>query len=251
MDKYGKALCRNHQNIETNNNNIIEKDDDFVEEEYVEDVDVVLEDDDINQSGGWKSFVKKVAVATGKGIVKGTKAVASTTKKTMQERAWKDKILRRMSGNKIKQLAREKRVSPAFIEKPKVDDYIGAIKNRVRLDEIIAFAKRNKVNVRDILTEIEQVKANNELLQMKKEGKDIDEFYLEVLETIHNFKPFERYKKELAYQIDLARWLQNKFPNTKIEETRGSTRPDIVIKGIAIEVKGPTNDGDLRFCVKL
>jgi len=253
MDKYGKALCREHQTLERNINNLGEEKKDYSkeikedEEEYIPEKEEIIEEEpEAPQSGGFKSLMKKVAVATGKGIVKGSKAVADTTKKKLQERTWKDKILRRMSSGKIKQLVREKKIKAYFIDKPKTSDYIYLIKNKVSLDDIIAFAKRNKVNIRDILTEIEQVKAKNDIEQMRKEGSDIDEFYLEVVEAIHNFKPFRRYKQELPYQIDLARWLQARFPRTIIEEKRGSTRPDIVIRGIAIEVKGPTNHRDLQ-----
>ena len=172
--------------------------------------------------------------------------MAETTKKAMKRREWKDRILRRMSGRKIKQLAREKRIKPAFIERPRIEDYINAIKNRVSLEEIISFAKRNHVNIRDILLEIEEFKAEEEIKKMKEAGKDFDEFFMKVVESIHHFKPFKKYPYELPYQIDLARFLQSEFPDTKIEESRGSTRPDIAIRGIAIEVKGPTFDRDLQ-----
>ncbi|HEC82217.1 MAG TPA: hypothetical protein ENI42_07355 [Thermoplasmatales archaeon] len=198
------------------------------------------------QDSAITSFLKKAAVITGKSIVKGTKKLAEATRKSMQRRRWKDRILRRMSGRKIKQFAREKRIRPAFIEKPTIEDYIGAIKNRVSLDEIISFAKRNHINIRDILLEIEQFKADEEIKKMKESGEDFDEFFMKVVEAINSFEPFRRYNYELPYQIDLARWLQSKFPGTKIEESRGSARPDIVIKGIAIEVKGPTFDRDLQ-----
>ena len=46
--------------------------------------------------------------------------------------------------------------------------------------------------------------------------------------------------------LNTARYLKEKFPKTSIEEQRGSSRPDIVIEGIAIEVKGPTFESDLK-----
>jgi len=67
-----------------------------------------------------------------------------------------------------------------------------------------------------------------------------------IVDAIEAFKPFRKYNDEKSYQIDLARWLSRKFPEVKIEEAVGSTRPDIVINDIAIEIKGPTYDTDLQ-----
>jgi len=67
-----------------------------------------------------------------------------------------------------------------------------------------------------------------------------------VIEAIKRFKPFRKYNYEDIYQIDLARYLKFYFPSTKIEIQRGSSRPDIIIGNIAIEVKGPTTSDDLK-----
>jgi hypothetical protein len=40
--------------------------------------------------------------------------------------------------------------------------------------------------------------------------------------------------------------LSKTFPSARIEEQRGSSRPDIVIDNIAIEIKGPTKSQDLK-----
>ncbi len=244
MDKFGRALCREHQKLEEILHENVNLEQHLDMENNDEQPDIQLESNSLEQSKT-SSFFKKVVLTTGRGIAKGTKKLAEATKKSMKRRKWKDRILRRMSGRKIKQLAREKRIKPAFIEKPTIEDYIGAIKNRVPLEEIISFAKRNHVNIRDILLEIEQFKVEEEIKKMKETGEDFDEFFMEIVEVIRSFEPFGRYQNELPYQIDLARWLQSKFPGTKIEESRGSTRPDITVKGIAIEVKGPTSHKDL------
>lgn len=67
-----------------------------------------------------------------------------------------------------------------------------------------------------------------------------------VIREIEEFKPFRKYQLESQYQIELARYLKNKFPSTKFEEQRGYSRPDIVVDNIAIEVKGPTKRRDLN-----
>lgn len=65
-------------------------------------------------------------------------------------------------------------------------------------------------------------------------------FYDKVVTTITLFEPFRKYRFENQYQIDLARYLQNEYPDAEIEKHSGHSRPDIVISGIAIEIKGPT-----------
>lgn len=68
-----------------------------------------------------------------------------------------------------------------------------------------------------------------------------------VVEAIKEFKPFRQYKNEFPYQLDLARYLKEKFPNVVIEQQKGSSRPDIVVgDDIAIEVKGPTDNNALN-----
>ena len=68
----------------------------------------------------------------------------------------------------------------------------------------------------------------------------------QIIQNISHFKSFREYGEEFPYQIDLARYLKHYFHSTEIEVQRGSSRPDIVIDNIAIEIKGPTNNEDLR-----
>jgi len=68
-----------------------------------------------------------------------------------------------------------------------------------------------------------------------------------VVQAIKDFTPFRQYKNEFPYQLDLARYLKEKFPNVVIEQQKGSSRPDIVVgNDIAIEVKGPTDNNALN-----
>ncbi|HUU63056.1 MAG TPA: hypothetical protein VMX96_03945 [Dehalococcoidia bacterium] len=63
--------------------------------------------------------------------------------------------------------------------------------------------------------------------------------------AIERFPPARKYRDEFPYQTDLHGWLIAQFPSTKIEIQRGSSRPDIIVDNIAIEVKGPTRTSDL------
>lgn len=86
------------------------------------------------------------------------------------------------------------------------------------------------------------VHTENAIVQSKEEN-----LYDRVSNEIENFVPFKKYKTEEPYQIDLARYLEKKFKNIKIELTRSSARPDIIVENdLAIEVKGPTYDHDLQ-----
>ena len=73
------------------------------------------------------------------------------------------------------------------------------------------------------------------------------DLFLSVVDAIKAFKPLlPDYPNELPYHVDLARWLEPKFPMLRVEEQIGSARPDIVIEDIAIEIKGPTHEDGLR-----
>lgn len=78
------------------------------------------------------------------------------------------------------------------------------------------------------------------------QAKEKDKLINQIVETMQNFNPTMPYKNEFPYQIELIGYLKSKFPTAEIEQQRGSSRPDIVIKNIAIEIKGPTRDQDLQ-----
>ena len=95
-------------------------------------------------------------------------------------------------------------------------------------------------NKDDIIRIRQDVHAREEREEMEIKKK-YGELFLNIAESIDSFEPLlPDYENELPYHIDLARWLQNKYPNLEVELQRGSTRPDIVIEDIAIEIKGPT-----------
>ncbi len=256
IDKFDKPLCREHQEIEKNN---LGYQNPPPNEQLIEKIEEIPHDgvQEISQPI-WKKTLSKI----GKGIVKGAKTIADSTRKSMQIRRWKEDILRRMSMNQLKRICFEKRLS---VKKTilKQDgrsgkfytktinctelDLVHKIKSKTDLDFIISFAKRNHVNIRDILRDIDQKKAEwkvKEITEIMKEGGV--SLILEIEKAIREFRPLRKYDKEIFYQDSLASWLKSKFPNTAIEVSKGSTRPDIVVEGIAIEVKGPTFDKDLQ-----
>ena len=62
--------------------------------------------------------------------------------------------------------------------------------------------------------------------------------------AIRRFKPRARYRYEIDYQNELYNWLSREFP-VQYEVQTGSSRPDLIIKNIAIEIKGPTGNREL------
>lgn len=173
----------------------------------------------------------------------------------------KEKILRRMYEGVLKKLCRELGISISEKRTTAVsrrgtrytryyeyyftyDELISKCIFYAGLDQIIEFSKRNNVPVNDLINEIER---EDELKVVKtiKENGFVDELYQSVCDCIDSFEPLMKYDYELPYHIDIARYLKDKFPNTKIEFQRSSSRPDIVIDGIAIEIKGPTTEKEL------
>ena len=72
-----------------------------------------------------------------------------------------------------------------------------------------------------------------------------NEFKYQVRSAVEDFEPSQRWKTEEGYHGELQGWLKTRFPTSRVETRRGSSRPDISINDIAIEVKGPTTHNDL------
>jgi len=65
-----------------------------------------------------------------------------------------------------------------------------------------------------------------------------------VAQLIKEFKPARKLRDEYVYENSLYSWLKSQFPEIKVQMQKGSSRPDIVIENIAIEIKGPTHRAD-------
>lgn len=188
-----------------------------------------------------------------KGIVEGARIIADETQKTLKENREnrhisdrKRQIVDRMYPAVVKKLALDRGLHPqAFIGDTTIDDYRNAIVSKVPLNDLIDFARKKKIPIRDILDELNREASEQE--EQKLGNKDsLDEAFREVFRSIGEFKPLKNYRREYFYQSELAQWLKSRFPDTNIETQRGSSRPDIVVNGIAIEIKGPTGENELR-----
>ena len=79
-----------------------------------------------------------------------------------------------------------------------------------------------------------------------KEAEEKEKMINQIVSEINNFNPSRKYKNEFPYQIELIGYLKHKFPNADIEKRKGSSRPDIIVGDVAIEIKGPTRTRDLQ-----
>jgi hypothetical protein len=266
IDKFDLPLCRKHQAIERKKRAQLaqyERQKKIIAEKNFSDIEKVIPTDMTEEqtSGNEKSLTKKVAGTIGRGMVMGIKKLVRYSKKKRQIRKWKDAILRRMKMSQLKKLCFEQKVS---IKKTELRedkngelywkelnctkrDLVSRLKNRSSLNTIISFAQRNNIRIKDVLTDREKKMREWELKSLhdkvKKTGSN---FLLQLEKAIRKFTPIRHYNKELPYQDTLASVLRERFPSTKIEVSRGSTRPDIVVRGVAIEIKGPTGMKDLQ-----
>jgi|GEM_PF-3363090 len=66
-----------------------------------------------------------------------------------------------------------------------------------------------------------------------------------IVNGIEKFKPTRKWEYEEGYHKELLGYLGHDFPDIKYEFQKGSSRPDLVIQNIAIEIKGPTDNAAL------
>jgi len=86
--------------------------------------------------------------------------------------------------------------------------------------------------------------------QIEEWNNEIQEqtMFNRVVNAIEEFVPSQKWEREDGYHAELQGWLRKEFPQSRVEIQRGSSRPDILIDEIAIEVKGPTRNKDLESC---
>ncbi|ABN57942.1 hypothetical protein Memar_2016 [Methanoculleus marisnigri JR1] len=85
-----------------------------------------------------------------------------------------------------------------------------------------------------------------EVAQRDREEAEARKLVNRLVTRIKAFRPSRDYASEWEYHIELQGYLKGMFPDARIEVQTGSSRPDIVVQDIAIEVKGPTYSKDLQ-----
>ncbi len=69
-----------------------------------------------------------------------------------------------------------------------------------------------------------------------------ESLFFKVIKSVKKFESSNKWSFEEGYHGELIGYLKLKFPNVIAEHQTVSSRPDIVIENIAIEVKGPTDN---------
>lgn len=195
----------------------------------------------------WDKDVKDIGASAGKGIFKSAKSIVEKTQKSLRTDSRKSKIIDRIERRLVVKLALEKGLLSRRVSKKYQtdDDLRSTIHKKVSLEDLIKFADSNRVPIRDIKDEIAREIEKEEAKRII-EDESIDEEFKEVYNHIILFKPFSRYKREYMYQAELGQFLRGRFPDTELEVQREASRPDIVVNGIAVEVKGPTTERELQ-----
>lgn len=164
----------------------------------------------------------------------------------------------------------EKKVKREF------DDYVTEIPAHIDFNEALIFAEKRGVrDIYDVQKESERIsylfqeevaKIEEEFKRKIKEiggqltptdkSEEKDQQAMEdnkkqlfkfVVEQIKAFEPPRLLREfEVNYQLMLFGYLQRDFPTVQLEEQRGSSRPDLSIGNIGIEIKGPTTYQDLQ-----
>ncbi|MFC1964749.1 hypothetical protein ACFLWG_01935 [Chloroflexota bacterium] len=103
----------------------------------------------------WKSTVKTIGVNAGKGIAKGTRLVVDETSRRIKDNRRKKQIVDRMYPNVVKDYAFSRGLHPKPFNggRPTIDDYRNAIVSKVSIDELIVFANKKRIQIRDITDE--------------------------------------------------------------------------------------------------
>jgi hypothetical protein len=195
----------------------------------------------------WKDSLKGLGSSAAKALATGAKNVISASQEQIKESNRKRQIVDKIYEGTIKELARQRGLHPEpFLGgRPTIDDYKDSIVSNLSLRELIEFANKKRIDIRDVQDSINQEVVRKERKRLEEDTSLSDEFK-EIANCVRDFKPLNNYRREYQYQAELTQWLKSRFPDTNIEVQRGSSRPDIVVKGIGIEVKGPTVDEDLN-----
>ena len=194
----------------------------------------------------WRDRLQGLGSAAAKAITTEAKNVVNATQEQIKESSRKRDIVDKFYPGTIKELAFQRGLHPEsfFNDKPSLDDYKDSIVSNMSLNELIEFARKKRIDIRDVTDKIVEETRNKEIKKLE-ENADLSDEFKNIVRCVREFKPLKNYHREYHFQAELAQWIKSRFPNTNIEEQRGSSRPDIVVNGIAIEVKGSTYDEDL------
>lgn len=147
---------------------------------------------------------KNIATKAGKGVFKVTKKAAQEVETKAKNVSLKNQILNKMYPGVIKKLAHEKGLRPQSFDggRPTIDDYKRSIILHVSLDDIVDFARRTGVPIRDLTEKRDKELAEKEI-KIISEQADLDEMLREVANEISKFNPSRHFDSEFPFQLEL------------------------------------------------
>lgn len=182
-------------------------------------------------------------------------------------------LLRRFTYAQLRALARENEFSDDFeyntengvvYRKPEFQEYVDVLVGRVNFDKILSFAERNNIlehyqfkdshkrieqkiiKLQAKITKIKNLKTEEEIKnylnnsEVSSNEEPPDPLFQKLVKRIKEFRTSQQWPTEEGYHAELQGWLKTDFPEAKVEIQSGSSRPDILVNNVAIEVKGPT-----------
>lgn len=142
------------------------------------------------------------------------------TKIRPSKKHWVDHIMGNISLSKIKEYAIKKnKLTPEIIE----------IEEKYKKERLEKFPEYEN-DKDEVLSSISLYPYDKKLVE-------------ELVKAIDEYQPVKRFKNEELYHTNLHTYLSEKVSVVvSYEKQRGSSRPDLEVGNIAIEVKGPTDD---------
>jgi DNA-directed RNA polymerase subunit M/transcription elongation factor TFIIS len=157
-------------------------------------------------------------------------------KRKKEEEQYKKMIEEMRKRDKERDERKRKRIE----EQEREEQRIMAFEEKQRRKGLIKFVDKFGEGKWGMQEDVEKWKREDE------EKREKEKLINRVIAEIKDFKPARKQLElEYNYQLNLHGYLSKTFPSARIEEQRGSSRPDIVIDNIAIEIKGPTKSQDL------
>lgn len=189
----------------------------------------------------------------GDAIKKAGKFTYEKIKETKERHDLKMKLLKRFTPKQLKNLALQhghngwEEDFDGKRYRSNTSDFLHYASWNISFEDVKDFAVHNRIQIADIIRE------EKELERKRKPDQSVssDEImplsrFKQVIEIIEQFEPSRTYRDEYGYHNELQGWLKAHFKDAIVEHQTGSSRPDIVIGDIAIEVKGPTRTRDLK-----
>jgi len=208
-----------------------------------------------------------IEAATRKGVREGTKIIADEAKRgiaetahsiherrlsaaaeaerTLKETSRKKQVVARMRPYVVKKLALDRGLLTEGSRYSTIEEYREAVASTLSLNNLLDFAHARGLYVGDITREINR-EESDEVERHLREEHDEPGSFAQVFTSIQEFEPTRNYRREYMFQAELYQWLKSRFSDTGFEVQSGSSRPDIVVGRIAIEVKGPTTVNELK-----